>query len=472
MMKENEVTGRFLERFHTNESDLVSLVGEILLNADDGELYAERVESENIVLDDRRIEEPNFSIFQGFGLRRVEGLCTGYVSSDIFSTEEIRQKGLDLSGSLSGKSHHPIMNKVQGIPMYAQRTALTKDLAERIELLREIESYIRGKDDRVQNVSVGLMGQNKEVFLIRPDGLLRSEIRPLIRMSISVVVDDVGSQSFGGRYDYASLFDPKVWKEYADSALRSALLCSEAKPCPAGKMDVILSNGWSGVLLHEAFGHMLEGDFIAKGSSDFVGKKGQRIASEGVTVIDQGNIPDRRGSATFDDEGTPTQKTILVENGILVRYMHDRLSARILGEQSTGNGRRQDYMHAPIPRMTNTYMEAGSHSPKDIIAATENGIYVEELGGGQVDITTGQFDFTVKLAWRIKNGILVEPVKGAEIIGSGQKALLSVDMVGNDLSLDSGTGTCGKEGQSVPVGIGQPTIRIQKGGLTVGGTEI
>jgi TldD protein len=384
----------------------------------------------------------------------------------------LSQKGASLRETFSGEGKYDVANKTSSLPLYSQRTPLTKDLTERMDLLREIDSYIRGKNNRVQNVAVCLAGQKKEVCIVRPDGLILSEIRPLVRMSIAVFVDDSANQTFGGRYGYSRLFEPMLWKKYAEQALRDAILCSEAKPCPAGKMDVILSNGWSGVLLHEAFGHMLEGDFKYKGTSDFADKEGKRIAAPGVTVIDQGNIPDRRGSSSFDDEGTLTRRNVLVDDGILVAYMHDRLSARILGAEPTGNGRRESYKYAPMPRMTNTFMEAGKSTPAEIIAATKHGIYVESLGGGQVDITTGKFIFTVDLAWRIENGILVEPIKGSQIVGSGGEALLSVDMIGDDLELDNGAGTCGKEGQSVPVGVGQPTVRIRKGGLTVGGTEV
>ena len=468
----NETTDRFLEKFHTEKETLIALTGMALAGADDGELYVERTERESIAFDNGQIEAPDFSIEQGFGLRRVEGKRTGYVSSGILTVKELCEKGVDLRGTFPCKGMYVPAKKIIVPSLYIQRSPLTKDLTQRIELLREIDNYIRCKDSRVQNVYAGLTGQNKEVMIVRSDGLVVGEIRPLVRLVISVVMGNSVTQCFGGRYDYAELFDSAKWKFYADKALADAQLLLEAKPCPAGKMDVVFSNGWSGVLLHEAFGHMLEGDFICKGTSAFTGKKDTRIAAKGVNVIDQGNISHRRGSLSFDDEGTPTQRNILVEDGILKSYMHDRMSARELCVAPTGNGRRESYECAPMPRMTNTFMEAGPYNPKDIISATESGIYVIALGGGQVDITTGKFIFSIDLAWRIKNGLLVEPIKGAKIIGAGPEALLYVDMIGNDLELDGGTGTCGKEGQGVPVGIGQPTIRIKSGGLTVGGTEI
>jgi TldD protein len=344
--------------------------------------------------------------------------------------------------------------------------------AEKVALLERLEQYARALDPRVTQVMASLAGEYEIVLVARNDGLMNADIRPLVRLSLQVIVEsngkrEQGSAGGGGRFDYA-YFNDEIMQKYATEAVHQAVVNLDARPAPAGNMTVILGSGWPGILLHEAVGHGLEGDFNRKGSSTFAGRIGERVASKGVTVVDDGTIPDRRGSLTMDDEGNPTQHTVLIEDGILKGYLQDSMNARLMKVALTGNARRESYAHLPIPRMTNTMMLNGAHNPADIISSVQHGLYAANFGGGQVDITNGKFVFSTTEAYMIENGKITYPVKGATLIGNGPDAMNRVSMIGNDMALDSGVGTCGKEGQHIPVGVGQPTVRID--GLTVGGT--
>jgi TldD protein len=443
---------------------------------DDGELYLEYSQSESLALDDGRIKSASFDTTQGFGLRAVAGEAAGYAHASELSEAAIRRAAATVRAVASGHSG------VLGAPppgtnrsLYTDQNPLgLVDLGTKTRLLAEIDSYARSRDPRVKQVMASLSGVWQAVQIIRPDGRRVADIRPLVRLSIAIVVgeDDrmeTGSAGAGGRVAYDHYLDPQQWKTQVDQALRQALTNLGSVPAPAGEMTVVLGPGWPGVMLHEAIGHGLEGDFNRKKTSAFSGMIGERVATEGVTVVDDGTLPDRRGSLTVDDEGTPTNYTVLIEDGILRGYMQDRMNARLLGAAPTGNGRRQSFAHAPMPRMTNTFMLAGEHDPKDIIKSVPKGLYAVSFGGGQVDITNGKFVFSASEAYLIENGEVTKPVKGATLIGNGPDVLTRVTMVGNDLELDSGIGTCGKDGQSVPVGVGMPTIRID--GITVGGTS-
>jgi TldD protein len=347
------------------------------------------------------------------------------------------------------------------------------DFPARTALLGEIDAYARGKDARVKQVMASLGGEWQAVQILRPDGNRVADLRPLVRFNVSVVVEqdgrrETGSYGMGGRFGYDGVTSPELWRAAVDEALRQALVNLDSRPAPAGEMEVVLGPGWPGILLHEAIGHGLEGDFNRKKTSAFAGLLGSRIAAPEVTVVDDGTIPDRRGSLTVDDEGTPTGRTVLIEDGVLVGYMQDRLNARLMGQRPTGNGRRQSYAHAPMPRMTNTVMLAGTVAPEEMISSVQRGLYAVNFGGGQVDITSGKFVFSASEAYLIEDGKVTAPVKGATLIGNGPDALTKVTMVGNDMALDPGIGTCGKNGQGVPVGVGQPTLKLAA--LTVGGT--
>jgi TldD protein len=363
-----------------------------------------------------------------------------------------------------------------GRDLYPVATAPTDVPVERkVALLGEIEAYARGRDPRVKQVMASVVSQHRHILVAAHDGALAGDVRPLVRLNVQVIVADaggrreVGYQGTGGRYELERLLAPSVWRPLVDEAVRMATLNLEAVPCPAGTMDVVLGPGWPGILLHEAIGHGLEGDFNRKKTSAFADRLGQRVAAPGVTVIDDGTIPERRGSLNVDDEGTPTQRTVLIEDGVLVGYLQDKLNARLMGMKPTGNGRRESYAHLPMPRMTNTFMLAGPDDPSEILRSVDRGLYAVSFGGGQVDITSGKFVFSANEAYRIENGRLGAPVKGATLIGNGPEVLTRVTRIGHDMKLDPGVGTCGKDGQGVPVGVGLPTIRVD--GLTVGGTE-
>jgi TldD protein len=466
----------FFERTGMDPTRIEALVGESLAGMDDGELYLEYSQSEGLALDDGRIKSASFDTTQGFGLRAVADEAAGYAHSSELSEDAIRRATATVRAVASGYS-----GVLAAPPVGTNRLLYTEqnplglvDLRSKTTLLAEIDAYARSRDPRVKQVMASLSGVWQAVQIIRPDGRRVADIRPLVRLSVAIVVGEgdrmeTGSSGAGGRVGYDRYLDPQQWKAQVDEALRQALTNLGSVPAPAGEMTVVLGPGWPGVMLHEAVGHGLEGDFNRKKTSAFSGMIGQRVAARGVTVVDDGTMPDRRGSLTVDDEGTPTNYTVLIEDGILKGYMQDRMNARLLGAAPTGNGRRQSFAHAPMPRMTNTYMLAGAQDPQEIIASVNRGLYAVNFGGGQVDITSGKFVFSASEAYLIEDGKIGPAVKGATLIGNGPDALTKVTMVGNDLRLDDGIGTCGKDGQSVPVGVGQPTLRMD--GLTVGGTS-
>ncbi|EAQ12742.1 TldD protein [Maritimibacter alkaliphilus HTCC2654] len=444
--------------------------------ADDGELFLERRRSEALVFDDGRLRNASYDASEGFGLRAVRGETAGYAHSTEISEASLLRASetarLAVGAGGGTLADGPARTNVK---LYTDNDPMT-DAAfpVKVETLREIDAYARDRDPRVVQVSATIAASLQEVVILRPDGTLIADTRPMSRVNVSVIVEkdgrrESGSHGGGGRAGLTALIEPGHWKKSVDEALRIALVNLEAEAAPAGQMDVVLGNGWPGILLHEAVGHGLEGDFNRKGSSAFSDLIGQQVAAKGVTVVDDGTIPDRRGSLTVDDEGTPSSRTVLIEDGVLVGYMQDRQNARLMGVEATGNGRRESYAHAPMPRMTNTIMEGGDASPEEIVAGLEDGIYAVGFGGGQVDITNGKFVFSCTEAYRVKNGKVGAPVKGATLIGDGPKAMKRIQAVGNDMALDPGIGNCGKAGQWVPVGVGQPTLRI--GGLTVGGSQ-
>ena len=466
----------FFTKAGLDRSRVEGLTTDALDGADDGELFLEYCQSESISFDDGRVRSASFDTSQGFGLRSISGDAAGYAHSSELSDEAIKRASATVKAVRSG--HGGIYADAPtgtNAKLYSEDNPLG-DIAfeDKVGVLSEIDAYLRAKDPRVAQVMASVSGEWQAVQIIRPDGYRAADIRPLVRLNIAVIAQDGdrmenGSHGTGGRTGYQTYLDPNNWRGYADEALRQALLNLESVPAPAGEMTVVLGPGWPGILLHEAIGHGLEGDFNRKKTSAFAGLMGERVASPGVTVVDDGTIHDRRGSLSIDDEGTPTKSTTLIEDGILVGYMQDRMNARLMDMAATGNGRRQSYAHAPMPRMTNTYMLAGDKDPGEILESVENGVYAVNFGGGQVDITNGKFVFTCTEAYLIENGCIGAPVKGATLIGNGPDALTRVSMIGNDMELDPGVGTCGKDGQGVPVGVGQPTMRLD--GLTVGGTS-
>jgi len=466
----------FFDRTGMDPARVEALVSQSLAGMDDGELYLEYSQSESLALDDGRIKSASFDTSQGFGLRAVADEAAGFAHASELSEAAIRRAAATVRAVASGYS-----GVMAAPPAGTNRSLYTEenplglvDLGAKTRLLTEIDAYARSRDDRVRQVMASLSGVWQAVQIIRPDGRRVADIRPLVRLNVAIVVGEgdrmeTGSAGAGGRVAYDRYLDPRHWKAQVDEALRQALVNLAAVPAPAGEMTVVLGPGWPGVMLHEAVGHGLEGDFNRKKTSAFSGMIGQPVATKGVTVVDDGTLPDRRGSLTVDDEGTPTNCTVLIEDGILKGYMQDRMNARLLGAAPTGNGRRQSFAHAPMPRMTNTYMLAGGHDPQEIIGSVKRGLYAVNFGGGQVDITSGKFVFSASEAYLIEDGKIGPSVKGATLIGNGPEALTKVTMIGNDLRLDDGIGTCGKDGQGVPVGVGQPTLRMD--GLTVGGTS-
>jgi TldD protein len=442
---------------------------------DYADLYFQYSRAESWSLEEGIVKSGSFNIDQGVGVRAVSGEKTAFAYSDDISLNALesaaqatraiaRQGGTQSVPMLHQGSRREIFLPLDPI-------ASLKD-AEKVALLERLERYARALDPRVVQVMAGLAGEYEAVMVARSDGMMNADIRPLVRLSVTVIIEsngrrEQGSAGGGGRFDYA-YFDDAMLRKYAAQAVHQAVTNLDAAPAPAGNMTVVLGNGWPGILLHEAIGHGLEGDFNRKGSSAFSGRVGERVAAEGVTVVDDGTLARRRGSLQMDDEGNPTQCTTLIENGILKGYLQDSLNARLMGVAPTGNARRESYAHLPMPRMTNTYMLNGDKDPKEIIASVKHGLYAVNFGGGQVDITSGKFVFSAAEAYMIENGKITHPVKGATLIGNGPDVLTRISMIGNDMALDSGVGTCGKEGQSVPVGVGQPTVRID--GLTVGGT--
>ncbi len=469
------------DRFRPFETALeqdsaLSLLREATTGADDGELFLERRRSEVIAFDDGRIKTASYDASEGFGLRAVRGETAGYAHSTEISENALR-RAVQTARLAVGDGGGTIAAAPQltNARLYTDEDPMA-DAAfpVKVDTLREIDAFARGLDARVVQVSATLAASLQEVYILRPDGTLVSDTRPMSRLNVSVIVEEngrreSGGSGSGGRAGLTGLIADSHWQDATREALRIALVNLEAVAAPAGVMDVVLGNGWPGILLHEAVGHGLEGDFNRKKTSAFSGLMGQRVAAPGVTVLDDGTIPDRRGSITVDDEGTPSGKNVLIDDGILVEYMQDRQNARLMGVPATGNGRRESYAHAPMPRMTNTYMLSGTAAPADIVADLKDGIYAVGFGGGQVDITNGKFVFSCTEAYQVKNGKVGAPVKGATLIGDGPTAMRKIRAIGNDMELDPGIGNCGKAGQWVPVGVGQPTLMI--GGLTVGGSQ-
>lgn len=457
-----------------DEASALAVLRAATAGADDGELFLERRRSEAIVLDDGRIKTASYDASEGFGLRAVKGDVAGYAHSTEIS-EHALKRAAETARLAVGDGGGVLAPAPQGtnVRLYGDADPMA-DAAfpVKIDLLKEIDAYARGLDRRVVQVSATLSAGLQEVEILRPEGLRLADVRPMARLNVSVIVEqngrrETGGTGGGGRFGLAALMERGRWQPMVQEALRIALVNLEAVAAPAGVMDVVLGPGWPGILLHEAIGHGLEGDFNRKQTSAFSGLMGQRIAAPGVTVLDDGTIPDRRGSISVDDEGTPSGKNVLIEDGILVGYMQDRQNARLMGVAPTGNGRRESFAHIPMPRMTNTYMLAGNDDPAAILAGLKDGIYAVGFGGGQVDITNGKFVFSCTEAYRVQAGKVGAPIKGATLIGDGATALKQIRAIGNDLALDPGIGNCGKAGQWVPVGVGQPTLLI--GGLTVGG---
>ncbi len=465
----------FFVRAALDRDEVARIVADSLHGCDDGELFLEYRASESLVLDDGRIRSANFDTAQGFGLRAVAGEASGYAHATELSNDAIRRAAEAVAAVRHGHAGS------FAEPPAATNRSLYTDLnplnpvpfETKVRLLEQIDAYARGRDSRVRQVSASLTGSWQAVHILRPDGRQAADIRPLVRLNVSVVMADgermeTGSYGMGGRFAYDSLLDAAAWHRAVDEALRQAAVNLGSIDAPAGEMPVVLGPGWPGVLLHEAVGHGLEGDFNRKKTSAFSGLMGERVAAPGVTVVDDGTMPDRRGSLTIDDEGTPSSCTTLIEDGRLVGFMQDRQNARLMGMAPTGNGRRQSFAHRPMPRMTNTYMRPGAHDPGEILASVKRGLYAVNFGGGQVDITSGKFVFSASEAYLVEDGKIGPAVKGATLIGNGPDVLTQVTMIGNDLKLDDGIGTCGKDGQGVPVGVGQPTLLV--GALTVGGT--
>jgi TldD protein len=468
------------ERFGLDAQALEATLGSALeRGADHADVFFEHTTSDSVSLEEALVKSADRHVHQGVGVRAQAGERQGYAHTDEVGLEGLRlaagaaraiaeqgggPRSVALAGAAPARSLYPLELAPTDVPV-----------REKIALLHAIDAHARGSDPRVAQVLASVVSQSRTILVAASDGTLVADVQPLVRLNVQVVADDgrgrreVGSQGGGGRVELAVWMDPTQWRPLVDEAVRLALVNLEARPCPAGPMTVVLGPGWPGILLHEAIGHGLEGDFNRKGTSAFAGRLGERVAAAGVTVVDDGTLPGRRGSLNVDDEGTPTQRTVLIEDGILVGYLQDRLNARLMGMAPTGNGRRESYEHLPLPRMTNTFMLAGEDDPEDILRGVERGLYAVSFGGGQVDITSGKFVFSASEAYRIEGGRLGAPVKGATLIGNGPDVLTRVRRIGRDLALDRGVGTCGKDGQSVPVGVGLPTIRIDD--LTVGGTE-
>ena len=467
----------FFTRTGMDRGRVQGIVDDALHGTDDGELFLEYRQSESLVFDDGKVKSATFDTSQGFGLRAISGEATGYSHASELSEEAIRRAAKTVKTIRAGKGGtfaEPPPGTNQNLYGDDNPLALV-DFETKVKLLADMDAYARAKDERVVQVSVSLLGNWQAVEIMRPGGEHAADIRPLVRLNVSVVVEkdgrmETGSYGAGGRVTYERYLQPDSWKATVDEALRQALVNLESVAAPAGEVPVVLGPGWPGILLHEAIGHGLEGDFNRKKTSAFAGLMGERVAAPGVTVIDDGVMDDRRGSLTIDDEGTPTERTVLIEDGILKGYMQDRMNARLMGGLSTGNGRRESYAYAPIPRMTNTFMLSGDHEAEEILKSVKKGLYAVSFGGGQVDITSGKFVFSCTEAYLIENGKKGPPVKGATLIGNGPDVLTRVSMIGNDMALDPGIGTCGKDGQGVPVGVGLPTLKIDN--LTVGGTAV
>ena len=467
---------------HANHLSAENLAQSLALigahHVDYADIYCQRTAFESWHLDEGIVKSGSYQINHGVGVRAVSGEKTAFAYADSLSEDAIRRaaQAVRVIGEAGNQTPVRVPNAVSGCPSVhgVFDPIATLDSPQKVALLQKVEILARAADPRIVQVMAGLTCEHDMVYIARLDGKHAADIRPLVRLSLTVIAKqgerrEQGSAGGGGRFDLAYFNDSKI-QEYVNHAVQQALTNLESRPAPAGAMTVVLGNGWPGVLLHEAVGHGLEGDFNRKQTSAFSGLIGQRVAAKGVTVVDQGNIAERRGSLNIDDEGNETRRTVLIEDGILTGYMQDETNARLMGASPTGNGRRESYSSAPMPRMTNTFMENGTHEAEEIIASIQKGIYAVNFGGGQVDITSGKFVFSASEAWWVENGKLQYPVKGATIIGNGPEVLKHVSMIGNDSRLDTGIGVCGKDGQSVPVGVGQPTLRIDAG-LTVGGSE-
>ena len=445
---------------------------------DYADIYCQHTAFESWHLEEGIVKSGSFQIEQGVGVRAVSGEKTAFAYADSLCIDSINRSAhaVRVIGAGGGEQHIRVPAVKHGKQVHSGCDPIASlDSAAKVALLNKVETLAKAADPRIVQVMAGLTCEYDMIYIARLDGRHAADIRPMVRLNVTVIAKqgdrrEQGSAGGGGRYDLA-YFDETLVRQFVDSAVKQALINLESRPAPAGEMTVVLGNGWPGVLLHEAVGHGLEGDFNRKETSVFSGRIGERVAAKGVTVVDQGDIADRRGSLNIDDEGNETRRTVLIEDGILVGYMQDETNARLMGTQSTGNGRRESYASAPMPRMTNTFMENGGYEPDEIIASIDKGIYAVNFGGGQVDITSGKFVFSASEAWWVEGGKLQYPVKGATIIGNGPEVLKHISMIGNDTALDSGVGVCGKDGQSVPVGVGQPTLRIDAG-LTVGGSEI
>ncbi|MEP7705241.1 metalloprotease TldD [Paraglaciecola sp. 25GB23A] len=477
----NLVEANLLDASNLNRSSLSSALDIIYQHDNDfADLYFQSSQHETWALEDGIIKEGSYNIERGVGVRAVSGEKTGFAYSDDISPEALIKAATAARSITASGGRHKVapLNEIKIDPRYYQQNPLLgMQEQEKIALLRAVDEYVRKEEPALTQVSVSISGVYEEILIAATDGTFCTDIRPLIRLNCSVLMEkdgrrEKGSSGMGGRYAYDYFIQQedgrKRYEQLADEAIHMARVNMQAVAAPAGKMPVVLGSGWPGVLLHEAVGHGLEGDFNRKGASTFSGRIGQQVAAKGCTIVDDGTLANRRGSLSVDDEGTPTQYNVLIEDGILKGYMQDKLNARLMGVKPTGNGRRESYAQLPMPRMTNTYMLAGQYSPEEIIASIGKGIYAPNFGGGQVDITSGKFVFSTSEAYLIENGKITKPIKGATLIGNGPEAMQKVSMIGNDLSLDKGVGVCGKDGQSLPVGVGQPTLKVDE--LTVGGT--
>jgi TldD protein len=475
----SEVPEFFRTRFGLDEKQISASLGTALeRQVESADLFFEYSSQDSVSLEEGIVKSGSRHIEQGVGVRAQQGERQGYAHSDEISIETV-QLAAASARAISEKTHEPgsvpVRSAATGHDLYPIDSVPTDvPVTRKIELLGEIDSYARSRDPRVKEVMASVVCEHRHVLIASSDGSIVGDVRPLVRLNVQVIVGDgdkleVGYQGMGGRYELERLLAPDAWQPLVAEAVRCGTLNLAAEECPAGTMDVVLGPGWPGILLHEAVGHGLEGDFNRKKTSAFSDRIGERVAAKGVTVIDDGTLAERRGSLNIDDEGTPTRRTTLIEDGILVGYMQDRLNARLMGMEPTGNGRRESYAHLPMPRMTNTFMLAGEEDPEEIVRGVSSGLYAVSFGGGQVDITSGKFVFSANEAYKIENGQIGAPVKGASLIGNGPDVMQRISRIGNDLQLDIGVGTCGKDGQGVPVGVGIPTLRID--GITVGGTQ-
>jgi len=469
----------FFNNSDISQQQAEQVVSETLNNCDDGELFLENSKSESLVLDDGKIKNTSFDSSLGFGFRAVQDDKTAFCHSNIISKKSLNDASQNLVSNMNNGS-----NKVQkqsnpkrtNVKLYEDKDPIeNKPFKEKVELLKKIDDYVRQKNQNIKQVTASFFGEHQSVEIIKSDNQVYKDQRPLVRFNVSVMMErngkkETGSYGTGGRMDYENYLGSDNWKTICDEAIRQAEVNLDSKPAPAGEMKVVLGPGWPGIILHEAIGHGLEGDFNRKKTSAFHNLVGQKIAHENVTVVDDGTIASRRGSLTIDDEGTPTSRNVLIENGILKNFMQDRMNAKLMKVEPTGNGRRESFEYAPMPRMTNTFMINGNHTQDEMIKSVDKGIYAVSFGGGQVDITNGKFVFSCTEAYEINNGKIGAPLKGVTLIGNGPDILTKVSMVGNDMKLDPGIGTCGKAGQWVPVGVGQPSILVDQ--ITVGGTSI